>query len=554
MRYTLLSQLDSLSTAHSTGRILLSFVQEKLFTYLSWRLPALRQSEGNMAKRSAVELSSFGSACIDDSDAEDDETARLTRGAEDGETKASDGPKVGTRTRRGNAGASSLPRASAATQTAAYTVGFVVLGLMVGMIGPALPELRENVGVSFERLGAVFFFRWLGSISGSALGGKLLDARPRSHVPYAASVLVAAVGAALIPVARSLRAIVAAFLVMDFGLGVLIVHGNTLCVWANADNPAPAVNVINGGFGAGAFCAPLALVAARASGGGVREAYWCVALASAATAYAFLRVPAPGPPEKETAGFDAGSNADPDADSSASVAPPLGVRGDRFGSNAAPETPSCDAYASSVDVSDVLVGGRLRVATASIVLFLALAVGVEISFGTFLVAYARAVGTSQSEADLMTTAFWGSFTCGRIAMASFFRRVRPAPTLAAHLAIATVSLSVVLAGRGDHRATLWFGSLGFGAGVSSLFAAAVAQLHEVSGGVRGSAGGWIGVGASSGTLVQMAVSRVSGSPDALMGTLLVLTVSASAVLCGGVWGPGRGFRRSFAPALIDIAT
>jgi hypothetical protein len=89
--------------------------------------------------------------------------------------------------------------------------------------------------------------------------------------------------------------------------------------------------------------------------------------------------------------------------------------------------------------------------------------------------------------------------------------------------------------------------------MSSLFAAAVAQLHEVSGGVRGSGGGWIGAGASSGTLVQLAVSRASGSPDALMGTLLALTCAASAVMCGGVWGAGVGFRRSFVPARIAEA-
>ena len=180
-----------------------------------------------MAERSAVELSSFVAAGVDDSDVEDDETARLTRGSADGDEDDPNASKVGTRD------ASAFPRHLATWQTAAYTLGFVILGLLVGLIGPALPALRENVGVSFERLGAVFLFRWMGSISGSALGGALLDARPRSHVPYAVSALIAAAGVACIPLARSLRAVVAAFLVMDFGLGVLITQGNTLCVWAN---------------------------------------------------------------------------------------------------------------------------------------------------------------------------------------------------------------------------------------------------------------------------------------------------------------------------------
>ena len=466
-----------------------------------------------MAERSAVELSSFVAAGVDDSDVEDDETARLTRGSADGDEDDPNASKVGTRD------ASAFPRHLATWQTAAYTLGFVILGLLVGLIGPALPALRENVGVSFERLGAVFLFRWMGSISGSALGGALLDARPRSHVPYAVSALIAAAGAACIPLARSLRAVVAAFLVMDFGLGVLITQGNTLCVWANEKNPAPAVNVINGGFGAGAFCAPLALVAARASGGGVKEAYWCVALAAAATAAVVLRVAAPGPPEAlelETAPGNA--------------------------------TPSGGGTLQT----SATASRRLFCVTASIALFLALVVGVEISFGAFLVVYTRAFGVPEPEADLITAAFWGSFTIGRFLMATASRRVRPAPAIAAHLAVTALSLAAVSAGRGE-RATLWCGSVGFGFGMSSLFAAAVAQLHEVSGGVRGSGGGWIGAGASSGTLVQLAVSRASGSPDALMGTLLALTCAASAVMCGGVWGAGVGFRRSFVPARIAEA-
>ena len=121
-----------------------------------------------MAERSAVELSSFVAAGVDDSDVEDDETARLTRGSADGDEDDPNASKVGTRD------ASGVPRHLATWQTAAYTLGFVILGLLVGLIGPALPALRENVGVSFERLGAVFMFRWMGSISGSALGGALL--------------------------------------------------------------------------------------------------------------------------------------------------------------------------------------------------------------------------------------------------------------------------------------------------------------------------------------------------------------------------------------------
>lgn len=517
-----------------------------------------------MSLPSSFELSSFAASRDEESEEEEDETARLTRVA-----SSSDDASRGCPLGRGETRASS-PRSSAATQTATYTLGFVILGLMVGSIGPALPELRANVGVSFERLGAVFLARWLGGVAGSALGGKLLDARPRSHVPYAASVLVAALGAACIPLARSLRAVVAAFLVSDLGLGVLICHGNVLCVWANTDNPAPAVNVVNGGFGAGAFCAPLVLVAARASGGGAREAYWSVALAAAAAAAASLRVDPPEPPPIDRDEGDDDDekipNRDDDDDGHRD-----GLRdGHRDGHRDVDDDDEEDAFDASERSSSPsspsssspppLDGWRASAATAATATFLALVVGVEISFGAFLVLYARGRAeangddangrreVSESEADLATTAFWGAFTLGRFATAAAARRVRPAPSIAAHLSVTIASLAVVFVGRGG-RASLWCGAIGFGAGMSSLFAAAVAQLHETSGGMRGAAGGWVSAGASSGTLVQLAASRTTGSPDALMGTLLALAVAAGGVMAG-LWGGVVGVRRSFAPALV----
>ena len=87
-------------------------------------------------------------------------------------------------------------------------------------------------------------------------------------------------------------------------------------------------------------------------------------------------------------------------------------------------------------------------------LFLALVVGVEISFGAFLVTYAASVpskrgGVSQAEADLMTTTFWGVFTLGRLVVAAASRHVRPAPILATHLAAVVLSLIVVGKQRGS---------------------------------------------------------------------------------------------------------
>ena len=96
--------------------------------------------------------------------------------------------------------------AVALTQTMTYTLGFGVLGLLVGLIGPSLPTLRTNAGVAYERLGVVFLARWIGGVAGSAIGGFALDAAPRSHAPMCVGIVVSVIGAVRIPAARTQRA------------------------------------------------------------------------------------------------------------------------------------------------------------------------------------------------------------------------------------------------------------------------------------------------------------------------------------------------------------
>jgi hypothetical protein len=123
-------------------------------------------------------------------------------------------------------------------------------------------------------------------------------------------------------------------------------------------------------------------------------------------------------------------------------------------------------------------------------------------------------------------------------------RIRPAATLLGHCVCVCVALAVVLAGGGS-RVSVWFGSVLFGAGMSSVFAAAVAHLHELlgPGGMSGGSGGWISAGASSGTLVMLATSQALGTPDAVMATLLALSVCAMGTMVA-VW-TRVGWRRAF---------
>lgn len=61
-------------------------------------------------------------------------------------------------------------------QTTSCLTGFLVLGLVVGLYGPALPTLKEHLrGVSYNILGAVFAARTCGGLVGASIAGYLLE-------------------------------------------------------------------------------------------------------------------------------------------------------------------------------------------------------------------------------------------------------------------------------------------------------------------------------------------------------------------------------------------
>ena len=83
---------------------------------------------------------------------------------------------------------------------------------------------------------------------------------------------------------------------------------------------------------------------------------------------------------------------------------------------------------------------------AMLTVFLFLYVAAEASYGDWIYTYALARSLAgQVTAGYLTSAYWGSFTVGRLAAVAAALRVRPAPLLALSLAGAIASLTVLLA-------------------------------------------------------------------------------------------------------------
>ena len=78
-----------------------------------------------------------------------------------------------------------------------YLTSFLVVGLALSVLGPALTELRERSGSDIGDIGRLFVGQSLGYIAGSVVGGRALD-RFDGHRVFALSLLVLGGGLALV--------------------------------------------------------------------------------------------------------------------------------------------------------------------------------------------------------------------------------------------------------------------------------------------------------------------------------------------------------------------
>jgi len=79
-----------------------------------------------------------------------------------------------------------------------YGICFISLGLGMASLGPLLPYLAENVGVSLAQISFLFTASSLGYLLGSAGGGRLYD-RFKGHTLMVVALLMMVLMSILIP-------------------------------------------------------------------------------------------------------------------------------------------------------------------------------------------------------------------------------------------------------------------------------------------------------------------------------------------------------------------
>jgi FHS family Na+ dependent glucose MFS transporter 1 len=329
--------------------------------------------------------------------------------------------------------------------TLAFYFAFILLGLTTAVTGPTLPELANRTSSRIDQISFIFVTSSLGYMVGSWLGGNAYDRLPGNRIlPFA--LITLALTAAYIPTASQLIFLTLGFLVLGFAQGVIDVGGNTLLIWHHGSGVGPFMNGLHFFFGVGALLSPIIVAQIFGITGNINWVYWLFGLIALPLAIWTWFLKNPSHHEKAVVG-------------------------------------------NKVHFNYLVVG--------LVVLFFFLYVGAEIGYGNWIFTYATALelGTMKSAAYL-TSAFWGSFTIGRLIGIPVAARTAPMKILFVDLIGCLLALGLIIAGAQSQTA-LWAGTILLGLFMASVFPTimtfADSKLH-----LSGEITGWFLIGSGLG--------------------------------------------------------
>ncbi len=333
--------------------------------------------------------------------------------------------------------------------TAAYYLSIFMLGSFTSVAGPALPSLAENTSSTLDQISLFFVLGALGYLLGSFFGGQAYDRFP-GHRIMATTLLVIAISGAIIPVLRQLWPLLLVQFVLGLAQGANDVGCNTLLLWVHKDKGAgPYINGLHFFFGLGAFIAPLVLAGILSLTGGIQWVFWIFALLSLPLVIWFWSLPEPRA---------------------------------QLNSNRNERTP------------------MPLMPVSLLVLVFVLYVGAEVGFGNWIYTYALTLGLGTAiTSAYLTSAFWGTFTVGRLLGVWISTHLRSATILFVDLLGCLASLGVIMLW-GDSALALWAGAIGLGLFMASVFPTTLVLAGERLN-ITGAMTGWFLVGGGTGGMI-----------------------------------------------------
>lgn len=333
-------------------------------------------------------------------------------------------------------------------QTAGYYAAFVMLGLTTASFGPALPYIAEQTHTQLAQVSSLLALRSFGYLLGSFRGGRLYD--QRSGHPIVVIVLLILAGAlALVPAITLLVPLAFILFIVGLAEGTLDVGGNTLIMWTHGPRVGPYMNGLHFFFGVGAFLAPLLVAQAIIMTGAYGAAYWAISVLMLPVAFVFRRI-------------------------------------------SSPTRTNTSTTAEGKTYSHKLV--------FLLAIFFFLYVGAEASFGSWAFTYAIRLNLAgETTAAVITSAFWGAFTIGRLLGVPITAKISSKTVVWIDLFGCLISLAAIVA-LPESIHIFWIGTILLGLSMASIFPT-VLSLAEKRLQISGRITGWFFVGASLGGMV-----------------------------------------------------
>lgn len=312
-----------------------------------------------------------------------------------------------------------------------------------------MPGLARNTGTELAQISFVFTAQALGYLMGSVYGGYLFDRLPGHRLLF--GVLVGmGIMAFFVPLISLLWLLVLVFIFLGAMQGSLEVGNNTLLVWLYKDGVGPYINALHFFFGVGAVLAPIIIARTTSSSGDFYWVYWALSLVAIPVAIWLGRLPSPTNPQLSQPGQPTRAN-------------------------------------------------PILVTLVAVLLFLY--VGAEVSYGGWIYTYTinQFEGHPAASAALLTSAFWGALTLGRLVSIPMAARVKPATILVVDLLGCLASLGIIMVWPYSMVA-IWVGTLSLGFFMAAFFPTTVTlagQKMQITGRVSG----WFFVGAGAGGMI-----------------------------------------------------
>lgn len=332
--------------------------------------------------------------------------------------------------------------------TIAYYLAFIILGMTTAASGPSLPKLADHTSSGLDRISLIFIFNAIGYLIGSYLGGRAYD-RFSSHKLMALTLILIAVASMLIPNAQSLGLLLFAMFLIGLASGTIDVGGNALILWTHGEKSGPFLNGLHFFFGVGSLIAPLVLAQVLVRTGDIHWMYYFFSIVSIPLMIWLWFLPEPQKP----------------------------------------------AHTNSENNTSFPV-----VAVVLTLILFFLYVGLELGFGNWVYTYALTLGLGTTvTAAYLTSAFWGSFTFGRLLAVWISTRIPPLTIIISDLIGCVISTIVIILWK-ESSLALWIGTFGLGLSMASIFPTIIILAGERMH-ITGTITGWFLVGSGAGSMV-----------------------------------------------------